>query len=146
MFFKRERRAYVDMFGPTTGDRVRLADTDLIIEVEKDFTTYGEEVKFGGGDGGRLQSLHQHRVLAVGRGHAVRAVVLDRLELVQLVLAQSLRAQPRDAQRKPGDERRGQQKNQRRATERARVQVAEQVGHQRSEEHTSELQSRGLIS
>src|ERR1700680_4546017 len=40
---------YADMFGPTTGDRVRLADTDLIIEVEKDFTTYGEEVKFGGG-------------------------------------------------------------------------------------------------
>src|SRR5258708_33892268 len=37
------------MFGPTTGDRVRLADTDIIIEVEKDFTTYGEEVKFGGG-------------------------------------------------------------------------------------------------
>ena len=37
------------MFGPTTGDKVRLADTDLIIEVEKDFTTYGEEVKFGGG-------------------------------------------------------------------------------------------------
>jgi urease subunit alpha len=49
MTFKIERRAYVDMFGPTTGDRVRLADTDLIIEVEKDFTTYGEEVKFGGG-------------------------------------------------------------------------------------------------
>jgi urease subunit alpha len=46
---KLSRRAYVDMFGPTTGDRVRLADTDLIIEVEKDFTTYGEEVKFGGG-------------------------------------------------------------------------------------------------
>ncbi len=43
------RAAYVDMFGPTTGDRVRLADTDLIIEVEKDFTSYGEEVKFGGG-------------------------------------------------------------------------------------------------
>jgi urease subunit alpha len=43
------RRAYVDMFGPTTGDRVRLADTELFIEVEKDFTTYGEEVKFGGG-------------------------------------------------------------------------------------------------
>jgi urease subunit alpha len=43
------RRAYLDMFGPTTGDRVQLADTDLIIEVEKDFTTYGEEVKFGGG-------------------------------------------------------------------------------------------------
>src|SRR5207237_3007251 len=44
-----QRRVYADMFGPTTGDRVRLADTDIIIEVEKDFTTYGEEVKFGGG-------------------------------------------------------------------------------------------------
>jgi urease subunit alpha len=43
------RSVYVEMFGPTTGDRVRLADTDLIIAVEKDFTTYGEEVKFGGG-------------------------------------------------------------------------------------------------
>src|SRR5664279_901254 len=44
-----KRAAYADMFWPTTGDRVRLADTDLIIEVEKDFTVYGEEVKFGGG-------------------------------------------------------------------------------------------------
>ena len=43
------RATYADMFGPTTGDRLRLADTDLIIEVEKDLTTYGEEVKFGGG-------------------------------------------------------------------------------------------------
>ena len=43
------RPAYADMYGPTTGDRVRLADTDLIIEVERDLTTYGEEVKFGGG-------------------------------------------------------------------------------------------------
>src|ERR1700744_4059039 len=43
------RSAYADMYGPTTGDRVRLADTDLIVEVERDFTTYGEEVKFGGG-------------------------------------------------------------------------------------------------
>jgi len=49
MTFTIERSAYADMFGPTTGDRVRLADTDLVIEVEKDFTTYGEEVKFGGG-------------------------------------------------------------------------------------------------
>ena len=46
---KISRAAYADMYGPTTGDRVRLADTDLIIEVEKDLTTYGEEVKFGGG-------------------------------------------------------------------------------------------------
>ena len=47
------RRAYAEMFGPTTGDRVRLADTDLVIEVEDDYTLraggYGEEVKFGGG-------------------------------------------------------------------------------------------------
>ncbi|HEK1691295.1 urease subunit alpha [Pseudomonas putida] len=43
------RRAYADMFGPTVGDRVRLADTALWVEVEKDFTVYGEEVKFGGG-------------------------------------------------------------------------------------------------
>ena len=43
------RAAYADMFGPTVGDRVRLADTDLIVEVEQDFTLYGEEVKFGGG-------------------------------------------------------------------------------------------------
>jgi len=43
------RQAYAEMFGPTTGDRLRLADTELIIEVEKDYTIYGEEVKFGGG-------------------------------------------------------------------------------------------------
>lgn len=49
MSVKIKRSVYADMFGPTTGDRVRLADTDLIIEVEKDLTTYGEEVKFGGG-------------------------------------------------------------------------------------------------
>src|SRR5881394_3604471 len=49
MAVKIPRRIYADMFGPTTGDKVRLADTDLIIEVEQDFTTYGEEVKFGGG-------------------------------------------------------------------------------------------------
>jgi len=43
------RAAYAQMFGPTVGDKVRLADTDIVIEVEKDYTTYGEEVKFGGG-------------------------------------------------------------------------------------------------
>ena len=43
------RNIYADMYGPTIGDRVRLADTDLIIEVERDLTHYGEEVKFGGG-------------------------------------------------------------------------------------------------
>ena len=63
-----QRSFYADMFGPTTGDRVRLADTDLIIEVEKDFTTYGEEVKFGGGkvirDGMGQSQTHQ----PAGRG------------------------------------------------------------------------------
>src|SRR5712692_10513383 len=43
------RRVYADLFGPTTGDRVRLADTELIVEVEKDFTAYGDEITFGGG-------------------------------------------------------------------------------------------------
>lgn len=49
MSYKMSRAAYAGMFGPTTGDKVRLADTELFIEVEKDFTTYGSEVKFGGG-------------------------------------------------------------------------------------------------
>ena len=49
MAHKITRRAYAEMFGPTVGDRVRLADTVLIVEVEKDYTVYGEEVKFGGG-------------------------------------------------------------------------------------------------
>jgi urease subunit alpha len=46
---KISRQAYAEMFGPTTGDQVRLADTELFIEIERDFTIYGEEVKFGGG-------------------------------------------------------------------------------------------------
>ncbi len=49
MSYTMSRKAYASMFGPTTGDKVRLADTELFIEVEKDFTTYGDEVKFGGG-------------------------------------------------------------------------------------------------
>jgi urease subunit alpha len=49
MSYRMNRRAYADTFGPTVGDRVRLADTELIIEVEQDFATYGDEVKFGGG-------------------------------------------------------------------------------------------------
>ena len=49
MSYRMNRRAYAETFGPTVGDRVRLADTELIIEVEQDYTTYGEEVKFGGG-------------------------------------------------------------------------------------------------
>ena len=49
MSAKIPRRVYADLYGPTTGDRVRLADTDLIVEVEKDFAVYGDEITFGGG-------------------------------------------------------------------------------------------------
>ena len=49
MAFSMDRKQYADMFGPTTGDKVRLADTDLFIEIERDCTRYGDEVKFGGG-------------------------------------------------------------------------------------------------
>ena len=64
------RRAYAEMFGPTTGDRVRLADTDLVIEVEDDFTLraggYGEEVKFGGGKTIRDGMAQSQRARAEG--------------------------------------------------------------------------------
>ena len=63
------RAAYADMFGPTVGDRVRLADTELFVEVERDFTIYGEEVKFGGGkvirDGMGQGQLRRARQVAV---------------------------------------------------------------------------------
>jgi urease subunit alpha len=49
MAYQMDRRAYAETYGPTRGDRLRLADTELILEVEKDFTCYGDEVKFGGG-------------------------------------------------------------------------------------------------
>ncbi|WP_409304157.1 urease subunit alpha [Peribacillus sp. SCS-155] len=49
MSFQMSRKQYADMFGPTVGDAVRLADTDLFVEIEKDYTLYGDEVKFGGG-------------------------------------------------------------------------------------------------
>jgi len=73
-----DRHAYAEMFGPTTGDRVRLGDTALVIEVEKDFTTYGEEVKFGGGkvirDGmGQSQATADHVVDTV----ITNALILD---------------------------------------------------------------------
>jgi len=61
---KMSRRAYSEMFGPTKGDRVRLADTDLIAEVEHDYTVYGEEVKFGGGKVIR-DGMGQSQLLAI---------------------------------------------------------------------------------
>ena len=57
---KINRDAYADMYGPTTGDKIRLADTELFIEVEKDLTTYGEEVKFGGGKTTYNYSFSKH--------------------------------------------------------------------------------------
>jgi urease subunit alpha len=69
------RRAYAEMYGPTTGDRVRLADTDLLIEVEHDFTIYGEEVKFGGG-----------KVIRDGMGQSQRT----RAEVVDTVITNAL--------------------------------------------------------
>ena len=67
------RAAYAEMFGPTVGDKVRLADTELFIEVEEDRTTYGEEVKFGGGKvirDGKGQSQHPR---SRGRGRHGRS-------------------------------------------------------------------------
>lgn len=81
---KISRQAYVEMFGPTTGDRIRLADTGLFIEIEKDFAIYGEEVKFGGGkvirDGmGQSQRVHADVMDTV----ITNAVILDHWGIVK---------------------------------------------------------------
>jgi urease subunit alpha len=83
------RRAYADMFGPTTGDRVRLADTDLFLQVERDFTIYGEEVKFGGGKVIRDGMGQSHRSQAQGAVDTVitNAVVLDHWGIVKADVA-----------------------------------------------------------
>jgi len=72
---KISRRAYADMFGPTTGDRVRLGDTELVIEVERDHTVYGDEVKFGGG-----------KVIRDGMGQSQR----EAAECVDVVITNAL--------------------------------------------------------
>jgi urease subunit alpha len=79
------RAAYAQMFGPTVGDKVRLADTDLVIEVEQDFTTYGEEVKFGGGKvirDGMGQSQHSRAEGAVDTV-ITNALILDHWGIVK---------------------------------------------------------------
>ncbi len=81
---KISRKAYAEMFGPTTGDRIRLADTELFIEIEKDHTTYGEEVKFGGGkvirDGmGQSQRPHADVMDTV----ITNAVIIDHWGIVK---------------------------------------------------------------
>src|SRR5258708_36226397 len=77
--------AYAQMFGPTVGDKVRLADTNLVIEVEKDFTNYGEEVKFGGGKvirDGMAQSQRSRRDGAVDTV-IPNALILDHWGIVK---------------------------------------------------------------
>ena len=81
---KISRQAYADMYGPTTGDRVRLGDTELFIEVEQDYTHYGEEVKFGGGkvirDGmGQSQRVSSESVDAV----ITNALIVDHWGIVK---------------------------------------------------------------
>ena len=86
---KMSRGAYAQMFGPTLGDRVRLADTDLVIEVERDFTTYGEEVKFGGGKvirDGMGQSQRTHSEGAVDTV-ITNALILDHWGIVKADIA-----------------------------------------------------------
>jgi urease subunit alpha len=89
MPYTMSRGAYAQMFGPTVGDRVRLADTDLFIEVEKDFTTYGEEVKFGGGKvirDGMGQSQRSRREGAVDTV-ITNALILDHWGIVKADIA-----------------------------------------------------------
>ncbi len=73
------RRTYADLYGPTTGDRVRLADTELIIEVEKDFTTYGDEITFGGG-----------KVIRDGMGQSSQAIREGAHGALDLVITNAL--------------------------------------------------------
>jgi urease subunit alpha len=83
------RAAYADMFGPTTGDRLRLADTDLIIEIERDHTVYGEEVKFGGGKVIRDGQGQGQATRAEGAVDTVitNAVILDHWGIVKADVA-----------------------------------------------------------
>lgn len=88
MTLRLSRRAYAEMFGPTTGDRVRLADTELLIEIERDYTTYGEEVKFGGGKVIRDGMGQSQRVAAdVPDTIITNAVILDHWGIVKADIA-----------------------------------------------------------
>ncbi|NGP58887.1 urease subunit alpha [Paenibacillus thiaminolyticus] len=80
MSFRMSRRQYADMYGPTVGDAVRLADTDLFIEIEKDFTRYGDEAKFGGGKSIR-DGMGQHPLITRDEGAMdlviTNAIIID---------------------------------------------------------------------
>src|SRR4249920_1591076 len=86
---KISRAAYAEMFGPTAGDRVRLADTELFIEVERDLTIYGEEVKFGGGKVIRDGMGQSQRTSAAGAVDTVitNALILDHWGIVKADIA-----------------------------------------------------------
>src|SRR6476619_2567217 len=90
MSFKMTRKQYAQMYGPTTGDSIRLADTDLFIQIEKDYTTYGEEVVFGGGKVIR-DGMGQHPLATRGEGVAdtviTNVVILDYTGIVKADLA-----------------------------------------------------------
>src|SRR5579875_4038437 len=73
------RSTYADLYGPTVGDRVRLADTELIIEVEKDYTVYGDEITFGGG-----------KVIRDGMGQSSRATREEQDGALDLVITNAL--------------------------------------------------------
>src|SRR5271154_6423362 len=73
------RRVYADLYGPTTGDRVRLADTDLVLEVERDFTVYGDEITFGGG-----------KTIRDGMGQSARALRESHPGALDLVITNAL--------------------------------------------------------
>ena len=83
---KISRTTYAQMYGPTVGDKVRLADTELVIEVEKDFTLYGEEVKFGGG-----------KVIRDGMGQSQRLAK----DCADTVITNTIIAAPMDPRYKP---------------------------------------------
>src|SRR6476620_252245 len=90
MSFKMPRKQYAQMFGPTTGDSIRLADTDLVIQIEKDYTTYGEEVVFGGGKVIR-DGMGQHPLATRADGVPdvviTNAVILDYTGIVKADIA-----------------------------------------------------------
>ncbi|MBZ5753030.1 urease subunit alpha [Metabacillus rhizolycopersici] len=90
MSFKMSRQQYAQMYGPTTGDSVRLADTDLMIQIEKDYTTYGEEVVFGGGKVIR-DGMGQHPLATRADGVPdiviTNAVILDYTGIVKADIA-----------------------------------------------------------
>src|SRR5579863_544138 len=88
MSLKIPRRTYAELYGPTTGDRIRLADTELVIEIEKDFTHYGDEITFGGGkvirDGmGQSASAIRERVHGALDLVITNAVILDHWGIVK---------------------------------------------------------------